>query len=97
MALIVKWNLKAEKSFERILIYLEDEFGHSIASKFALNVFKTLDLVAEFPEIGTLVLEHKQIRSLVLIKQINLFYRFDKKQLIVLNLFDNRKKPKRNK
>lgn len=44
MALIVKWNLKAEKSFERIL-----------------------------------------------------FYRFDKKQLIVLNLFDNRKKPKRNK
>ncbi|MFN5418346.1 MAG: type II toxin-antitoxin system RelE/ParE family toxin [Flavobacteriia bacterium] len=94
MALRIKWNKKAEQSFDRILVYLQDEFGFNTASKFAHNVFKTLDLVAEFPEIGSTIREHKQIKGLVLVKQVSLFYRFDEKQLIVLNLFDNRKKPK---
>lgn len=95
MALTVKWNKKAEKSFNLIISYLEEEFGFQVTQKFVRNVFKTVDLVAEFPEIGSVIIESKGIRGLLLIKQVSLFYRFDKKKLVILNLFDNRKKPKR--
>lgn len=68
MALNVKWNKRAEKSFSNILSYLQEEFGDSTTRKFAQHLFKTVDLIAEFPEIGKSVEKHKQIRGLVLIK-----------------------------
>lgn len=74
---------------------MQDEIGDSTTRKFAQHLFKTVDLIADFPEIGQSVEKHKQIRGLVLIKQVSLFYRFDEKQVVVLNLFDNRRKPKK--
>jgi plasmid stabilization system protein ParE len=95
MALKIKWNKRADDTFEKIIIYLEDEFGFSVAQKFALHVFKTVELLAEFPELGSPIQKNKLIRGFVLLKQVSIFYRYDKKQLIILNLFDNRRKPKK--
>jgi len=77
-----------------ILNYLENEFGEVTTSKFVLKVYEFLDLLAEFPEIGTLENKENSIRGFVIIKQVTIFYQVRNNMVILLNFYDNRQKPK---
>ena len=97
MALNVKWSRYADQSFDRILDYLEADWGEKVTRAFVRRTYEFLDLLAEFPEIGSLENPEKQIRGFVLIKQVTVFYIRKADSIILLNFYDNRQKPKINK
>jgi plasmid stabilization system protein ParE len=94
MALRVQWTKRADKKFDKIIDYLLVEWNEKVAKSFVKNVYDLIEILAEYPEIGTLENEEKEIRGLTIVKQVNVFYKVKDDQLIVLNFFDNRKDPK---
>lgn len=93
MALMVKWSKYADQSFDRILEYLQAEWGDNVTRAFVRRTYEFLDLLAEFPEIGTIENQERQIRGFVIIKQITIFYIRKSDTVILLNFYDNRQKP----
>ena len=93
MALKVKWSKYADQSFDRILEYLDAEWGGNVTQIFVRRTYEFLDLLSEFPEIGSMENVENQIRGFVLIKQITVFYIRKKDSIILLNFYDNRQKP----
>ena len=97
MALKIYWTKRAEKKFDQILDYLLEEWGESVTKAFTRKVYEFLDILAEFPEIGTIENKEKEIRGFTIIKQVNLFYRISGDKIILLNFFDNRQHPQKKK
>ena len=97
MALEVLWSKRADKKFDKILEYLMLELGERITKSFVNKVYEFLDILAEFPEIGTLENKEKGIRGFTIVEQINLFYKIDDSKIILLNFFDNRQSPKKKR
>lgn len=97
MALEIQWSNRADKRFDKIIDYLLEEWGENVTRSFVRRVYDLLDILAEFPEIGTVEDKEKGIRGYVLVKQITLFYRISGDKLILLNFFDTRQGPKKKR
>lgn len=97
MALSVFWSKKSDKRFDEIIDFLLNNWGEKSVSIFVTKIHEFIEIVGEFPEIGSL--EHKElnIRAFVVVKQITIFYQLRENKIIILNLYDNRQKPKRKK
>ena len=80
MALKVLWSKKANYKLDKIILYLENEFGESVAKVFVKKVFDFTDTLSNYPEIGIIQDKTKNIYGFTLIKQINIFYRIKKKK-----------------
>jgi len=93
MALKISWTKRASKNFDIILEYLEVEWGDQVAGRFIKDVYDFMELLAEFPEVGSIENREKNIRGFTLFKQVNIFYRINNDQIIILGLFDNRQNP----
>ena len=94
MALEIYWSKKASSKFDKILEYLENKFGNQTTVKFVKKVFEFLDLLENFPNLGTLENEELGFRAFVIVKQITLFYQVKEDKIILLNFYDNRQNPK---
>lgn len=97
MALDIQWSKKADRSFDLVIDYLKEEFGDITTRKFVRKIYEFLDLLAEFPEIGTTENKELNIRGFVVVKQITIFYKVRDQKLILMNFYDNRQKPKKRK
>ncbi len=93
MALKIYWTPSAIRNFDSIIDYLEKEWGETVAVAFSRKVFEFLDILAEFPEIGTIEHPEMDIRGFVIVKQVSVFYRIKGERIILLNFFDNRRDP----
>jgi plasmid stabilization system protein ParE len=90
MALEIVWSKRADKKFDKILEYLSDEWGNRVTKSFVKKVYDFLDILSEFPDIGTLENKEKGIRGFVIIKQVCIFYTIRENRIIILNFCDNR-------
>jgi plasmid stabilization system protein ParE len=97
MALEIVWSKRADKKFDLILEYLSNEWGNKVTKAFVKKVYDFLDILSEFPEIGTLENKDKAIRGFVIIKQVSVFYAIRNNQIIILNFFDNRQSPNKKR
>ncbi len=97
MALEIYWTKRADKNFDKIIDYLLNEWGENVSRAFIKKVYDFLDILAEFPEIGTIENREKGIRGFTIVKQVNVFYRISGNKIILLNFFDNRQDPKRKR
>ena len=97
MALEIKWSRRADKKFDKIIAYLLDEWGDAVAKAFVQKVYDFIDVLSEFPEIGTIENLNKGIRGFTIIKQINVFYKISGNTIILLDFFDNRQHPARKR
>ena len=61
-----------------------------MTSAFVKKVYDFLDILIEFPEIGSLENTERAIRGFVIVKQITIFYKVTGNKIILLNFFDNR-------
>ncbi|OFX25042.1 MAG: hypothetical protein A2033_10030 [Bacteroidetes bacterium GWA2_31_9] len=95
MALIIKLSKRADIKFDKILDYLLLEYGEESTKIFVKKVYNFLEVLSEFPEIGTIENREKGIRSFTIIEQINVFYRIENEKIIILTFFDNRQNPKK--
>ena len=97
MALRIFWSKRADKKFDNILDYLRVEWGEKVTSAFVKKVYDFLDILVEFPDIGSLENPEREIRGFVIVKQITIFYKVSGNKIILLNFFDNRQGSKKKK
>jgi plasmid stabilization system protein ParE len=95
MALEIFWSKRADNKFDKIPDYLSAEWGDRVTSAFVKKVYDFLDVLVEFPEIGTIEHVERNIRGFVLVRQITIFYKVSGNSIILLNFFDNRQNPKK--
>ncbi len=86
---------RATKNLDKILTYVHSEFGEKVTIKLNNRIFEVIDLIAEYPTMGTVENKEKSIRGFLIRKQIRLFYRVEKDKLILLNFYDTRQHPKK--
>ncbi|PJB56152.1 MAG: hypothetical protein CO098_14820, partial [Bacteroidetes bacterium CG_4_9_14_3_um_filter_41_19] len=94
MALNIKWSKRADRKFDKILEYLMTNWSEQVTKNFVKKVYDFLDVLSEFPEIGSIENNEKGIRGFTIVKQINIFYRIKGETIILLDFFDNRQNPK---
>ena len=94
MALKIFWSKRADERFDSIIAYLQQQWGDHTASLFVKKVYEFLDILSEFPEIGTIENRDLNIRGFVIVKQITIFYQIKDTQIIILNFYDNRQRKK---
>jgi Plasmid stabilization system protein len=97
MARKVVWTKRANQKFNKIIEYLEAEWGENVTRNFVKRTFEVIELMSDQPEIGTKENPEKQIRGFLLTKHNRLFYRTTEKELKILNFFDTRSKPRKTK
>jgi plasmid stabilization system protein ParE len=97
MALEILWSKRASNKFDKILEYLLEEWGERITGNFVKKVYNFLEILSEYPEIGTIENEEKGIRGFTVVKEIDLFYKVTKNRIILLNFFDNRQNPEKKR
>jgi len=97
MALEIFWSKRADNKFDKILDYLSTEWGERVTSAFVKKVYDFLDVLVEFPEIGTLENVERNIRGFVIVRQITIFYKVSGTSIILLNFFDNRQSPRKKR
>ena len=94
MALRIFWSKQADIRFDSIIAYLESNWGDHTVSLFVKKVYEFLEIISEFPEIGTIEKSDLNIRGFVIVKQITIFYKVRNDKIIILNFYDNRQRPK---
>ena len=97
MALEIEWSTRADKSFDRIIGFLDTEWGDQAVIAFVKKTYDFLDILAEFPEIGSMQVQEKGIRGFTLIKQVIVFYKVKGNSIILIDFFDTRQDPKKKK
>jgi len=97
MALNIKWSKRADRKFDKILEYLMTNWSEQVTKNFVKKVYDFLDVLSEFPEIGSIENSEKGLRGFTIVKQINIFYRIKGETIILLDFFDNRQNPKMKK
>ena len=95
MALNIRWTTRADIKLDQLIIYLESEWGESVVKAFMRKLYDFLEILSEFPEIGSMQYPEKGIRGFALTKQVTIFYKIDSNHIILLDIFDNRSDPKK--
>lgn len=95
------WEIIFKKRFrnklEKLLIYLENDFCYLIAQRFARQLDKKFTVLQQQPLIGRRSVSFKEIRSIPAGKHNRIYYRIENNKIIVLNLYDTRIKPNKNR
>lgn len=86
---------RAVRNFRSIVNHIQSEWGEGAAEVFEQKTINFLDLLADFPEIGTVEFDEKQIRGFLLTRQIRVFYRIKGERIIILDFFDVRQHRRR--
>jgi plasmid stabilization system protein ParE len=97
MALEILWTRQADRKFDKIINYLLNEWNQRVTESFVKKVYDSIDILSEFPELGTIEHQEKGIRGFTMVKQINVFYKVIDNKLIILNFFDNRQAPEKKR
>ena len=97
MALEIEWSKRADKSFDLIIDFLKAEWGDRVVKAFVKKTYDFLEILAEFPEIGSIQFQERGIRGFTLIKQVIVFYKIQGKSIILIDFFDTRQNPKKKK
>jgi plasmid stabilization system protein ParE len=97
MALEIYWSKRAVKKFDKILEYLLEEWGERVTRNFVKKVYSFLEILSEYPEIGTIENKEKKVRGFTVVKDINIFYEVSGERIVLLDFFDNRQNPEKKR
>ena len=86
----VRFSSLANINLESIVKYLKNEWSVRSAEKF-LNIFdKKISNLKLFPQSSPQVEGKNDVRKCMITKQISLYYKFEKNEIYVISLIDNR-------
>jgi plasmid stabilization system protein ParE len=60
---------------EKLLMYLEEEFGLNVTQKFAQRLEKKFNQLQQYPEIGMQSPTLKEVRSIIISRYNRIYYR----------------------
>ena len=77
MALNIKWTKRAQTNFGKIINHIEQTFGEKTAKAFVQKSFAIIEILSEYPQIGSIEISEKKVRGIIITKHNKLFYRFN--------------------
>jgi len=97
MALKIEWTVNALEDYRQVVDYLLKEWPLKVAADFVSNVEKRVYNLSSFPYIGIASLKDPSIRSIIITKHNKLYYRIAPGKIEILDIFDTRQSPGKNK
>lgn len=97
MGLRIVWTENALEDFHTIVDYLLKNWSYPVSKKFIQIVQKRVTILSGSPTIGVAFRKFSDVRSIVLTRHNKLYYSYDEETLTVLNIFDSRQDPSKNK
>ena len=91
----ILFTKRAAQNYISIKKNLSEEWGDNTVEAFDQKTIDFLDLLSEFPKMGTIELPEKEIRGFQLTKQTRVLYRIRKQSIILLAFFDVRQNPRK--
>ena len=91
------WTLNAKEDFKNVVDYLHHEWSEKIAIKFVETFYANIQLINKLPEIGVKVEIHYHVRRVLITKHNALYYLVTEKEIVLLDLFDSRQNPEKDK
>lgn len=82
---------------QNLLGYIENEFGLLVAQRFAKQLDKKFMILQQQPFIGQPSVCIQNIRSIHAGKHNRLYYRIEGNKIIIINMYDTRINPKKNR
>ena len=86
-----------ENKLKKLLIYLESVFGFVVAQRFAHQLDKKFQSLQIQPFVGTPSVNLPNVRSILAGKHNRVYYRIESNKIVVINIYDTRINPKKNK
>ncbi len=80
---------------DRLLSYLEKEWGQQFASRFIDKLEEKIELIKKHPEVGSITV-FENMRSILITKQNKVYYRVNQRNIELINMIDTRRNPKKN-
>jgi len=91
MRLKVFWSEEAETGITDITNYLRSEWSDKSAEKFLDIVDEKISLLTLYPEMCESSPSKKGVRRCVITKQVSVLYSYNKEELNIHTVIDNRK------
>ena len=88
------WSPLADEDLDKILNYLEINWGASSSLKFIEMIEHSLGQISINPRQYPLINKKMRVRKCVLSKQNTLFYKNTMTHIFLLRIYDNRQDPK---
>jgi plasmid stabilization system protein ParE len=96
MALKIITKKRYQNNLKKIVSYLVINWNKEVAEKFLNLLFTKYELLSTMPNIGVQILSKKNVRSILITKHNKVYYRVEKGHLIILNIIDTRRNPKKD-
>lgn len=93
----IEFTLRAEKSFENILSYIETKWSTKRKIDFLKKFDKSILAILLHPESFPCSEKNKMIRKCVLTRQTAFYYVFSSEKITIINVFDTRQNPNKLK
>jgi plasmid stabilization system protein ParE len=87
------WLANAKVKLNKIYKFILDNWNIRIADEFINKLKYKLQILSYFPHIGQKSQKKKDVRRYIISEQVSLFYKIEKKKIIILTLFDTRQNP----
>ena len=97
---LVLWTAEAKIQYNDILLFwAENNNSPKYAISLNRQVETILDTLRNFPKIGTIYLEEKNICRIVILRNFSMYYRIieTEKEVQIITFVDNRSNPKKLK
>ena len=85
------------KNLDAIIFYLEQNWSKAIAEKFLISFYKSVDSISKNPKLSKKSSKHSSIRKILITKHNILYYEVHNERIELLQIFDTRQNPVKNK
>jgi len=87
---------RAENKVKKVYEYLLENWSEKVAEEFYTKFEKTIHRISLYPQIGHPSAKRPDIRKKLVTKHNCLYYRIRKDKIIVINMLDTRRDPRKN-
>lgn len=87
------WSKNAQITFDAIVVYLENNFGTTVAKKFIAKANSTIQVIAKFPNLYKAISLKQNVRKATISKVCSFYYEVNDVTIVVLYFWDNRQEP----
>ncbi len=96
MAYEVIYKKRFKNKLIKLLLYLEYEWGQRTADQFLNKIDERIETLKKQPLIGKPSERKPEVRTILITKHNRIYYKFSNKKIVILNMYDTRRNPKKN-
>ena len=91
------WNERAANEYDRLFVYLLDEWGENTALRVIFEIDQKIKNIREQPELFPVFIKKKKIRRCVASPQTSVYFKLIHQNIEIIAVIDNRQNPKKRK